>query len=401
MTSDILVVGGGFAGMWAALAAAREGAGAPGPGLGITLVSRDAYLTMRPRLYECDPAAMRLPLSDVLDPVGVTLIEAEVEGIDPASRVVAATGADGRPLRLEYGRLVLAAGSVLRPPDLPGIAEHGWSIDTYADAVAFDDRLKEVLAPPCPPGGHTFAVIGGGFTGIELATEFRTRIAAHSDKETAAKARIVVIERAEAVGPELGANPRPVIEDALRAAGVELRLGASVAEIGPGFLALDGGERIEAAAVVVTSGLCASPLAGLLPVAGDDLGRLPVDDMLRVEGVSRVFAAGDIARAYADDEHLALMSCQHAITMGKFAGANAGRDALGLPLEPYRQPNYVTCLDLGPSGAVLTSGWDRQIELTGADAKARKQMINTSRIYPPLGDREAILAAATVAPRPG
>jgi NADH dehydrogenase len=83
-----------------------------------------------------------------------------------------------------------------------------------------------------------------------------------------------------------------------------------------------------------------------------------------------------------------------AMTMGRIAGHNVAADFLGIGLLPYRQPRYVTCLDLGSWGAVLTEGWDRRIELVGAEAKAFKRTINTEWIYPPAADREAAFAAA-------
>ena len=65
------------------------------------------------------------------------------------------------------------------------------------------------------------------------------------------------------------------------------------------------------------------------------------------------------------------MSCQHSKTMGKYAGYNAVRELLGLPLKRYRQPNYTSCLDLGNFGAVFTTGWERQVQYFGADLSAR------------------------------
>ena len=152
--------------------------------------------------------------------------------------------------------------------------------------------------------------------------------------------------------------------------------------------------------LIVTVGLRASPLAEQLPVKRDELGRLPTDEMLRVKEVPGVYATGDIARAYVDDENLALMSCQHAEVMGRFAGYNAARDLLGLSLRSYRQPDYLTCLDLGVSGALFTAGWDREVQKEGEEAKQLKQLINCEWIYPPKGDRDAILAAAHIDARP-
>ena len=132
----------------------------------------------------------------------------------------------------------------------------------------------------------------------------------------------------------------------------------------------------------------------------DELDRLPTDEMLHVKDVPGVYATGDIARAYVDDDNLALMSCQHAMEMGKYAGYNAARELLGLSLRPYRQPEYYTCLDLGVSGALLTYGWDRQMQKEGEDAKQVKRWINGLGIYPPKGDRATILAAADIDAHP-
>lgn len=143
-----------------------------------------------------------------------------------------------------------------------------------------------------------------------------------------------------------------------------------------------------------TGGLRASHLAADLRAGTDRLGRVPVDARLRV-GTGDVFAAGDVARAMADADHPAPMSCQHAIPMGRFAGHNAAADLLGGPLLSYDQSDYVTCLDLGAAGAVFTRGWDRHVLFTGATAKRLKEQINRQDIVPPLsGLRRDLFAAA-------
>ena len=88
------------------------------------------------------------------------------------------------------------------------------------------------------------------------------------------------------------------------------------------------------------------------------------------------------------------MSCQHANRLGACAGFNAAADLLGVPLEPYQQKNYVTCLDLGPSDAVFTRGWDSMVEMTGDKAKAMKREINTQWIYPPRANRSDAFKAS-------
>ncbi|MGD9601406.1 MAG: NAD(P)/FAD-dependent oxidoreductase [Gammaproteobacteria bacterium] len=389
----LAVVGGGFAGMWAALTAAREFAKAAAE-CRITLVSRDEYLTVRPRLYEVFTPEMRAALAPVLAPAGIELLVGNVDGIDlPHRRLQVHTG-DGVARGVHFDRVVLAAGSVQRPLPVPGSNGCAFDIDTFEGARRLDEHLRDVLRDARDDTDLTCVIVGGGFTGIELAAEMRTRLRAHRADALVERARVVLVERASEIGPDLGSNPRPHVLAALTAAGVELRLGCTVRAIGPDAIELSDGTRIPTRTVIVTAGLAATPLAGTLGAPCDATGRVHVDDMLRVKGVETVFAAGDAAHALAAPGHPALMSCQHAVPMGKHAGFNAAHDLLGLPLRAYSQPNYVTCLDLGEYGALFTSGWERTPEQSGPEVKPLKRMINTQWIYPPTGDRAAILEAA-------
>ncbi|MBT5266215.1 MAG: FAD-dependent oxidoreductase [Rhodospirillaceae bacterium] len=391
---EILIVGGGFAGLWAALAAAREIAEAGAEAeIAVRVVSRDRFLTNRPRLYEASSDGYRVPLEPTLGPVGVALDEAEVTAIDTSAHEVSIQKPDGTKVKLPYDRLIMAAGSIGTLPPIEGLDQHAFSIDDYAAAMALDRHLEALVAKP---GSDTFVILGSGFTGIELATELRNRIAATADPEAAERARVVLVEQADRVAPELGDNPRSLIEDALVQSGVEVRLRETVERVEADNIVLGSGERIASCTLIVTVGPRASPLNEAFGVALDPSGRAPCDDMLRVIGVPDTYMAGDVAMAHVDDEHVALMSCQHAITMGKFAGFNAARDLLGLALRPYRQIRYVTCLDLGRGGAVFTTGWDREVQMHGDEAKQLKRTIVSERIIPPTGEREAILAAAAL-----
>jgi NADH dehydrogenase len=137
-------------------------------------------------------------------------------------------------------------------------------------------------------------------------------------------------------------------------------------------------------------------------VKRDRFGRIPVDRFMKVEGMDATFAAGDVAGAVLDDRHASVMSCQHARPMGRFAGHNAVCDLLDKPMLPLRIDWYVTCLDLGPWGAVYTEGWDRRVVATGAAAKRTKQIINCERIYPPrsASARQILDAAAPTVQAP-
>jgi NADH dehydrogenase len=272
----IVIVGGGFAGLWGAMAAVRQldDAGRAAD-VRLSLVSRDRHLTIRPRLHEAHPGEhMRVPLAGVLGPSGGSRARhGHGHRCRPARRP--GGGTRGGTRSLSYDRLLLAAGSQLHRPDVPGLAAHGWSADTFEDAMALEAHLQRLGAAPEGPGRLTAVVVGGGFTGIEVAAEMVTRLRELAgDGAGAARVRVVLVERADVVGPDLGDKPRPVIEEALAALGVELRLGATVQSIDREGVWLGSGERVESRTVIWAAGLRASPVAALASLPMDPLGRL-------------------------------------------------------------------------------------------------------------------------------
>jgi len=397
--SRLLILGGGFAGVMAALNAADEN-DRHGGDIAVTLVSTTPYLTIRPRLYESAPETLRVPLAPTLEPAGVSFVVATARSIDSVARTVAIEDKAAANSALTYDRLILATGSELKLPSIPG-SEHTFNIDSYDGAVTLDRHLRQVTIHAVAPGHNIFVIVGSGMTGIELAAEMRRRIAVHGGEAVGGAVRVVLVEQASVLAPEFGAEPRPVIERALAEARVELRLSSRVVKVEPDAVTFDSGERLPCATTVLATGMRASPLTAQIPGRRDELGRLHVDDELRVVGVAGLYATGDVARALADDGHYALMSCQHSLTMGKYAGYNAAHDLLGLELRRYRQPDYTNTLDLGAFGAVFTKGWGRRLEHYGAEAKKRKKWINEELIYPRVGDRATVLGSGRINPVTG
>lgn len=383
------MIGSGFAGLWAALGAARrlDELAVPAGTVEVTMLSAQPFHDIRVRNYEADLSACRIPLADLLDPVGVGQVTATVTGIDTAARTV--TTAAGATYA--YDRLVLASGSRVCKPDLPGLREFGFDVDSYDGAMRLADHLKRLAERlAATRGAGTVVVVGAGLTGIETACELPHRL-----RELGLAPRVVLVDHNAQVGSDMGDSARPVIEKALSDNGVEVRTGVGVNAITAASVSLSSGEQLEAATVVWCAGMRASALTEQLPATRDRFGRLAVDDHLRVMGVPSVFAAGDVAAARMDDEHMSVMSCQHGRPMGRYAGYNVISDLFGEPLLTLRIPWYVTVLDLGPVGAVYTEGWDRIVVAQGEQAKATKQTINTRRIYPPLtANRTDLLAAA-------
>jgi NADH:ubiquinone reductase (H+-translocating) len=326
----------------------------------------------------------------LLDPVGVQHVVADATAINPANRTVT-TSVGTRA----YDRLVVALGSRVVKAELPGLLEFGFDVDTYDGAARLQRHLVELGRGVRTTAAATVVVVGAGLTGIETACELPARLAALFPDTVS---RVVLVDHNPHVGSDMGASARPVIEAALTSIGVQTRLGVGVTAVDADTVTLSTGEAVQASTVVWCAGMRASPLTADLGVERDRLGRVAVDEQLRVIGVPGVFAAGDVAAAWMDDQHLSVMSCQHGRPMGRFAGYNVISDLLGEPMLSLRVPWYVTVLDLGPAGAVYTEGWDRHVVASGAEAKATKRTINGSRIYPPrTGLREDLLAAA--APR--
>lgn len=397
MRKTIVIIGAGFAGTMSALSAARLRAqcGAD-DAIDIVLVAPEPILTVRPRLYEDNPAQMGVPLEELLEVTNVRFVDGFVRQINSEASTIMVVRSNGESELLAYDRLVLAAGSRVVHPPIPGLAEHALSVDQRAEADHLWQHVHGLADRPSSAERDTVVIAGGGFTGIETAAEMPARLRSILGEDAAV--RVIIVEREPDIGPDLGPEPRPVIEEALGALGVELVLGRSVTAIDKDGVTLDDGTRIASATVVWTGGLRASPLTEELDAARDPLGRLLVDANLRVPGHSAIFATGDAAAAMTDSHgHQTLMCCQHAIPLGRYSGHNAAADILGEATLPYTQERYVTCLDLGPWGAVFCEGWDRKVISSGAATKPIKHQINSVFIYPPKADRDIALAAG----RPG
>jgi NADH:ubiquinone reductase (H+-translocating) len=390
----IVVLGGGFAGLWSAVGAvrARDELGVGPEAVEVTLVNRDAYHVIRVRNYEADLRQVRVPLDDVLGPIGVRRVQGEVIALDLGARAITVHDRSGSRT-LVYDRLVLALGSELSRPDIPGLARYAFDVDTYDAGLRLNEHVRDLAMRGPSAARDTVLVIGAGLTGIEAAAEMPAKLRAALGPR--ASVRVILADHSPRVGSDMGDEARPVIQKALAALGIETRMGLSVTSISAEGATLGSGELIPASTVVWCAGMRATPLTRFVPVVCDGQGRLPVDAYLRVQGVDGVFAAGDAARATLDDTHASVMSCQHGRPMGRFAGHNVVGDLLGRPMFPLRIDWYVTCLDLGPWGALYTEGWDRRVVAEGEEAKKIKREINCHRIYPPRSrDRREILAAA-------
>ena len=393
-TKKIVIAGSGFAGTWSAISAARAVALAGMENeVEITMVSPTPALHIRPRLYETLFDEMAPDLAALFAAIGVHYCAATVEEIHAGSHTITILSNAGVRSTLPYDRFVLATGSQLFLPNIPGLKQHSFNVDQLTNAIALDQHLRALVTKPATTARNTVVVAGGGFTGIETVCEMPQRLRDILGND--APIRVVVLEQAAAIGPDLGPVPRPLIEEALAECGVEVITSAGAVAIDADSVTTSTGARIETNTVVWTAGARAHPLTAQIAGERDRFGRIHADACLRAKGVKDIFVSGDVAMAATDDDgHVASMSCQHALSLGRVAGHNAAAELVGLPTHAYSQPKYVTCLDLGPWGAIFTEGWDRQVKMTREVGKATKRAINTQVIYPPQADRQAAFAIA-------
>lgn len=393
MKKQILIVGSGFSGMWAAVSAARLSALTGNNALSIAVLAPVAELRVRPRFYEEKVATLVAPLSDLFAELDIEFITGSAERIDANNKSVVWRDANGQEMTLSYERLVLATGSQTKRPPIAGLAEYAFDIDQLESAQFFEQHLDSLVARPSTPERNTVVVCGGGFTGIELATELPARLRARFGTETTTK--VIVVERGAAIGGRYSEALRNTIEAASEELGIEWRLNSEIEAIDAGGVTLKNGERIASATVVWTAGVEANTLSQQIDGERDSQGRLVVNENLQVPTHPDIYATGDMAHAKTDDVgNTALLTCQHAIQLGKFAGHNAAASRLNQPPLPYRQVNYVTCLDLGGWGAVYTEGWEQEVKSVRDEAKKIKIAITNELIYPPAADRSVAFAAA-------
>lgn len=398
MSKQIVIIGAGFAGLWSALSAKRliklrneEDR------VKVLVIAPEPFLVVRPRLYEAKAAGMRHPLGELFDSAGIDFFQGKVETIDTKAHTVLAqpTSSSESSMSISCDRLILAAGSsVKRPRSVAGLREFAFDIDAIDSATRLEEHIKGLSSLPESPARNTIVVCGAGFTGIELAAELPKRLL-----DLISNPRVILIESTDQLGPGLGPGPRPVIAQAMKELGVEVKTRAAVSSVGAEGLTLTSGEHIETMTTIWTAGVVATPLTQQIEGPKDSFSRLHVDQHLRTLSDEHVYATGDAARALADgDGHHALMSCQHALQLGRVSGHNAAADLLGEPMVEYSQPVYGCCLDLGPYGAVIGQGWERKVRATGQSAKKVKEYINRKLIYPPDDVSQALELADPVGP---
>lgn len=305
----ILVLGGGYVGMYTALGLQRRLHRRNGPDQArITVVDPRSYMTYQPFLPEAaagslEPRHVVVPLRKVLS--GCQVITGHVRSISHATRTVRVDPEVGDEYDLHYDVLVVALGSVARTLPIPGLAEVGIGFKQVEEAIALRnhvlDRL-DVAASTTDEAARrralTFVFVGGGFAGVEAlgeledmaqyARRYYPQIGPH-------EMRWVLVEAAGRILPEVGDEMGVYTVKELRGRGIEVRLNTLLKSCVDGHVVLSEGEPFDADTVVWTAGVKANPVLAGSDLPLDDRGRLRCLPTMQVEGLDGVWAAGDNA----------------------------------------------------------------------------------------------------------
>jgi NADH:ubiquinone reductase (H+-translocating) len=362
---NIVIAGGGFAGASAARALERL---IPRQAARLVLVNDVNFLLYTPFLPEAaagtvEPRHVVTPLRDILRRTYLRL--GAITGHDPPARTVELTTHDGDVEALPYDQLLLALGSVSRLLPVPGLDQHAIGFKSLADAIWLRNHVIETLEganasedPARRDELLTYVFVGGGYAGLEALAELQDLAADAMERYPRARLhgmRWILVEATDRVLPEIDAGLAEYATRALRARGIDIRLGTRLEEVTADKARLSTGEVIPTRTVVWTTGVVPHPSLGSLRVPLDERGRVPVDEYLRVDGMEGVWAAGDCAAA-PDPASGRARACpptaQHAVRQGPLAARNMAAE-LGIGARrPFDYQAKAAFVNLGRHKAV-------------------------------------------------
>ncbi|MER5733937.1 NAD(P)/FAD-dependent oxidoreductase [Streptomyces sp. NPDC002138] len=306
----ILVVGGGYVGMYTALRLQRK---LRADEAEVTVVSPEPYMTYQPFLPEAaagsiSPRHVVVPLRRVLK--RCRIVVGEARSIDHAKRTATittlATEEEGTgAVEIEYDEIVLAPGSVSRTLPIPGLAEFAIGFKTVEEAIGLRNHVIEQMDiasstrdPAIRDAALTFVFVGGGYAGVEALAELEdmARYAAryyHNIKPEDMK--WVLVEASDRILPEVGPEMGKYTVRELRARNIDLRLETRLESCEKRVAVLSDGARFPTRTVVWTAGVKPHPVLAASDLPRNERGRLACTAFLTVEGVEHAWAAGDAA----------------------------------------------------------------------------------------------------------
>jgi NADH dehydrogenase len=344
---EIVIAGGGFAGLSAAMHLDKTLARRAD--VDVTLVSRENFVLFTPMLHEV--AAGELNPGDIVNPLRrilrhVTVVQAEARRIDLDARVVRCVGGLARrTLDVEFDHLLLALGSATNFFDLPGVGEWAVTMKTLADAALLRNRIVALLEDATIEPDEsvrrrllTFVAAGGGFAGVETIgalNDFVREAVRHYPELNEALIRVIVVHPEPFLLPELGEELGAYAQRKLSERKVEVITGARVERYDGSVVELSNGAPFPRRRSCGPPGVRPTPVIGALPCRKAK-GRLVVDEFLRVAEVPGLWAAGDSAAVPSGDTgDTHPPTAQHALREGRTAAKNIESTLRGRRLTPF------------------------------------------------------------------
>ncbi|MGH3385412.1 MAG: NAD(P)/FAD-dependent oxidoreductase [Nocardioidaceae bacterium] len=360
MTSPhILIAGGGYVGMYTALRLQRKLRRGEAR---ITVVDPRSVMTYQPFLPEAaagslEPRHVVVPLRRALR--GCDVVTGRLVGLDHARKVATIQPRQGSSYEVAYDVFVSALGSVARTLPIPGLAENAIGFKNIEEAIALRNQVLDRL----DLAGSTtdeavrrralsFVFVGGGYAGVEALAEledmarYATR---YYDDVSPDDMRWVLVEAADRILPEVGADMGRYTVDRLRERGIEVRMETRLESCVGGHVVLSDGEALDADTIVWTAGVKANPVLADTDLPLDDRGRVLAAANLQVEGLTDAWAAGD-ASAVPDltqPGQILSPSAQHAVRQAKVLADNIVRSLRGADLVDYRHKHVGSVASLG------------------------------------------------------
>ena len=359
-TPKILIIGGGFGGLFSALELAGTGE--------VTLVSAEDHFLFKPMLYEYLSGEVEAwhiapDYKELLDE-RVRFVRGLVEKIDLEARAVTVAK---RREPISFDVLVLALGGVTNYAGVEGAEQYAFPFRALADANRLRRRMTEALdrvqpdaAPQDARSALTFAIVGGGASGVELSTKMADLLQdALRRRALRGEPRVLVIEMSDQVVPGMGEEMRKYVEHALFESRVEVHTQTRVVHVAANSITIEhnhGQTELETAAVVWVAGVRVNPLVEQLDIEKDRRGLIVVEPTLRVPGHDNVFALGDIA-FYKDIVPTLAGTAQLAFQQSTLLASNVRRLVEGRQLKSKRFVELGEAVSLGTErAAVLSAG---------------------------------------------
>jgi NADH dehydrogenase len=357
----IVIVGGGYVGMYTALRLQRRLA--PGEA-SVTVIDPQANMTYQPFLPEAaagsiEPRHVVVPLRKVLRRCHV--LTGRVTAISRKDREVTVEAAAGHVTSLGYDVLVVAPGSVARTLPIPGLAEHGISFKNVAEAIYLRNHVLSRMDEAASTVDRelrrkllTFLVVGGGYAGVEALAELAdmSRYASrYYENIDESDLRWVLVEAAGRIMPEVSPPMGRYTVKQLLEAGIEVYLDTRVKSMTDGHVVLDDETEFDTDTIVWTAGVKPNPMLVNTDLPRDERGRVVCSAALQVDGSPEIFSAGDCASVpdltKNDPDAKTSPSAQHAVRQAARLAENVIAHLRGEPVKPYQHKHAGSVASLG------------------------------------------------------